>query len=403
MAFQVKNTAKGTATGPVTSIASAAINQSAGDLIVICVRGHTGLGAITITDTAGNDANYTALTQRDSGIVSQQFWYVKNCLGNAANVVTASFASTFFVGIYVWDVSDADLTAPFDAEAWGDAAAANAVTLNQVSLTTTNANDIILMMCGQPVAGGSTYTAGTNFHLDDGNIGGFAGAQSEVVSATQSGLTTGMGSSSTSNFIINAAAFKSGSVTVATPTFSPVAGAYGPAQTVTISCTDNALPGFEMRYTTDGTAPVPGSHGTIIASGGTITVSVTTTVKVVAGATGDVNSAEADATYTINGAVATPVISYVPASPTTSTVTLTDANSGLSGFAMTYTTDGTTPVPGSHGTAYTVAFTANNGLTIKVVASATNYSNSAEADMVLTVGSFGLNMLQIQQLSRLNY
>ena len=35
MAIQVNQTAKGTATGPVTSIASAALNQPAGDLIVI--------------------------------------------------------------------------------------------------------------------------------------------------------------------------------------------------------------------------------------------------------------------------------------------------------------------------------------------------------------------------------
>jgi hypothetical protein len=208
MAILVSQTAKGSATGPVTSIASSALNQPAGDLIVVCVRGQTGLTTITLTDTAGNNANYTHLTQRDTGIVSEQFWYCKNCLGNAANVITASFASRSFVAIYVWDVSGADLTAPFDAEAWGSAAGAPAVTLNQVSLTTSNANDVILMLCGQPIASGGVYSAGTNFHLDDGSIAGFAGAQSEVVSATQTGLTTGMFSTQTSNFIIVAAAFK---------------------------------------------------------------------------------------------------------------------------------------------------------------------------------------------------
>lgn len=212
MAIQVNQTAKGSTVGAgaVTSIASSALNQPAGHLIVICVRTQTGGGPFTITDTAGNNANYTALTLRDAGVVTQQFFYCKNCLGNAANVVTASFASKSFAAIYVWDISGALLTTPFDAEAWGDAAGANAVTLNQVALTTTNANDIILMMSSQAIASGGVYSAGTNFHLDDGNIGGFSGAQSEVVSATQSGLTTGMGSTSTSNFIINAAAFKAG-------------------------------------------------------------------------------------------------------------------------------------------------------------------------------------------------
>ena len=85
---------------------------------------------------------------------------------------------------------------------------------------------------------------------------------------------------------------------VATPTFSPVAGSYGSTQNVTISSTDSGLTGFAITYTTDGSTPVPGSHGTVYS--GVITVSITQTIKAVASATSYANSVEADALYTIN-------------------------------------------------------------------------------------------------------
>ena len=84
---------------------------------------------------------------------------------------------------------------------------------------------------------------------------------------------------------------------VATPTFSPIAGTYSSAQTVTVSSTDSGLAGFAMYYTTDGSTPTTGS--TPIANGGTISVPTTTTIKVLAVATGYINSAIASATYTI--------------------------------------------------------------------------------------------------------
>jgi hypothetical protein len=63
-------------------------------------------------------------------------------------------------------------------------------------------------------------------------------------------------------------------------------------------------------------------------------------------------------------------------------VTLTDGDSGLSGFAMYYTTDGTTPTTGS--TLYTGPFTLNVAHTVKAIAVATDYVNSAVATSVFT-------------------
>lgn len=77
-------------------------------------------------------------------------------------------------------------------------------------------------------------------------------------------------------------------LTVATATFSPVAGTYQKAQTVTVSNTNSALGGFAMYYTTDGSTPTTGS--TPISNGGTVSISVSTTLKVLSVATGYLNS-----------------------------------------------------------------------------------------------------------------
>jgi len=81
---------------------------------------------------------------------------------------------------------------------------------------------------------------------------------------------------------------------VATPSFSPAGGTYSSAQSVTIS---SATSGATIRYTTNGTNPTS-SSGTIYS--GAINLSVTTTLKAIAYASGMTDSAIATATYTIS-------------------------------------------------------------------------------------------------------
>ncbi len=81
---------------------------------------------------------------------------------------------------------------------------------------------------------------------------------------------------------------------VATPTFTPAAGTFTTAQSVTIAC---ATTDATIRYTTDGTNPTA-TTGTVYSTA--INVATTTTIKAIAYKTGMTDSDVATALYTIN-------------------------------------------------------------------------------------------------------
>jgi hypothetical protein len=157
----------------------------------------------------------------------------------------------------------------------------------------------------------------------------------------------------------------------ATPSFSPAAGTYAAAQSVTIS---DATSGDPIYYTTNGSTPT--SSSTLYQ--GAIKVSATETLRAIAIASGGTQSTVASGTYTISVVASTPTIA--PASGTYSgaqTVTLADSTSGAT---LYYTTDGSTPTSAS--TRYTGAFSAAVPSTVKAVAAGTGLQTSTVASAV---------------------
>jgi hypothetical protein len=150
----------------------------------------------------------------------------------------------------------------------------------------------------------------------------------------------------------------------ATPTFSPGGGTYNMPQGVTLT---SASPDVPIYYTTNGNTPKTSSTRYV----GPIPVTRTTTIRARAIASGWTSSTVASTTYTLK--VATPTFSP-PAGTYTGaqTITLSVASPGATIY---YTTNGSTPTTKS--TRYTRPIVITRTRTIKAIAAALGWSNSA--------------------------
>ena len=204
-----------------------------------------------------------------------------------------------------------------------------------------------------------------------------------TVSSTETLEAIAVATGNTNSAVASAAYTITSLTPVATPTFSPAAGTYTSAQSVTIS---DATSGATIYYTTNGTTPTTSST----AYTGPITVSSTETLEAIAVVTGG-TSAVASAAYTINllPVVATPTFSPAGGTYTSAqSVTISDATSGATIY---YTTNGTTPTTSS--TEYTGPITVSSTETLKAIAAATGDDDSAVASAAynITPPASGLN------------
>ena len=189
-----------------------------------------------------------------------------------------------------------------------------------------------------------------------------------VVSSTETlkaiGVETGYRNSTVATAIFTIAA--------AVPVFSPRAGTYTSAQSVSIT---DATAGATIYYTTDSTKPTPSS--TLYT--GPIVISSTTTLKAIAVAAGYSASMVGTALYTI--AATAPVFSPRAGTYTsTQSVTITDSTAGA---AIYYTTDGTTPTTSS--SLYSGPITVSSTKGFKAIATAPGYSKSAVTSASYTI------------------
>ena len=143
------------------------------------------------------------------------------------------------------------------------------------------------------------------------------------------------------------------------PTFDPVSGGtfYGSLD-VTIS---SATSGATIYYTTDGSEPTTSSNS--VASGGTVTINSSCTIKAIAVAQDYDNSPVAEASYTKE---TLPMPTFSPAGGTYDIgQSIQVSISAVDGAAIYYTLDGTDPV--ANRTAYTGPITISQTTTLKAI------------------------------------
>jgi hypothetical protein len=227
----------------------------------------------------------------------------------------------------------------------------------------------------QAVILSSTTPGATIYYTTDGSTpttsstkytGAIAVASSEILQA----IATAAGGSSS---FVSSASYVIG--TTSAPTFSPSAGTYTTAQSVTIS---SSSAGATIYYTTDGTAPNTSSAK----YSGPITVSAGETIQAIATAGGLGNSSVDSAVYVI-GSASAPAFSV--AAGTYSTPRSVALSSSTPGATIYYTTNGNTPTTGS--TLYTGLINVTSGETIQAIAVAPGMSNSSVASAAYVIGS----------------
>ncbi len=227
---------------------------------------------------------------------------------------------------------------------------------------------------------GGTYTAAQSVTISDTTTGATiyytTDGSNPTALSTKYTAPVAINSSLTLNAIAVASGFSNSSVgtaayvinlpQAATPTFSPVAGTYTSAQSVTISDT---TAGATIYYTTNGSTPTTSSTKYTAP----VAVNSSETLNAIAVATGFSNSNVGAAAYTINvPQAATPT--FLPGAGTYSsaqTVTISDTTTGATIY---YTTDGSTPTASS--TKYTAAVPVNSSETLNAIAIATGFTNS---------------------------
>jgi hypothetical protein len=333
---------------------------------VMIVPAKSGTSTLALTPVNGFNGTVTLTSSAPTGITATPATASLTLSATATDVITLSVAASVAPGVYPVTmvatggghvhtaqilVAVSALAPPAFTPAAGTYTTAQTVTITEAA---TGATIYYTTNGTAPTTASTKYTGAV------------------TVSATETIQAIAVASGYSNSAV--AAAVYTITPTTATPTFSPAAGTFTAAQTVTIADT---TAGAAIYYTTNGTTPTTASTKYTAA----IKVSATETIEAIAVATSYANSAVATATYTITPQAATPAFSPAAGTYTTAqTVTIAETTAGA---AIYYTTNGTTPTTAS--TKYTAAIKVSASETIEAIAVATGYANSAVATATYTI------------------
>ena len=355
------------------------------------------VGSNTITASYSGDSNYPAATSNSlTQTVNQaaptvSAWPTASAINYgqtlASSTLTGGTAS--MAGTFAWTTSattpgagtpSESVTFTPSATDYSTVTGSVNVTVNKAVLTVTATNASVAYDKAIPTL---KYTIAGYVNGDTSSV--VSGAPVETTTATQGSaagtypITITQGTLSATNYGFQ---FVNGTLTIgalgttATPTFKPAAGTYTAVQKVTIS---DATAGAAIYFTTNGSTPTTSSTPYTAA----ITVSSTETVKAIAVAPGYAQSAVASAAYTINLPTAAPT--FTPAAGTYTSAQMVTIADATTGAAIYYTTNGSTPTTSS--TPYTAAITVSSTETVKAIAVAPGYAQSAVASAAYTIAT----------------
>jgi len=308
-----------------------------------------------VTPNSGTPTGGTSVVITGTGLDSP----TAVSFGSTAAVSYTVTAATSTAPAYITAVSPAESTGTVDVTVTNSSGTSATSPADEFTYATPVATPTISPSAGTYVAAQSvtitdSTTGATIYYTTDGTTpttastkysGAITISASETINAIAVAGGYANSAEASASYTINPNA-----TSAATPTFSPAAGTYASAQSVTIS---DATSGAVIYYTTDGSTPTTASTQYSAA----IAVSASETINAIAVAGGYVNSAMATATYTINPSDI-PSFEAGPGGTTTLTVTAgaTTGNTativveGTYGFSGTVslTCSGTTDLPTVH-------------------------------------------------------
>ena len=183
------------------------ISTTAGNLLVLLTsEGQNNSSTVTISDSAGQ--TWTQVNGYVSSNATNQaaMWYKENSA--AVTSVTATWSggiSTRISGM-VFEISGAALSGSLDANVT-DTNTGSVTTETSGSLTTTNANDILIY--GVRLSSNQTsFTAGSGYTIPTNGSANRLGMEYQIVSSVQSGVTASISWSTAGNVDGFLAAFK---------------------------------------------------------------------------------------------------------------------------------------------------------------------------------------------------
>ena len=236
------------------------------------------------------------------------------------------------------------------------------------------------VVAGTTVAISTTTPNATIYYTTDGTTPGTSSTQYTAPIAITAAVTI-KAIAKASGFATSAVASAAYTLMpipiAAMPTFSPAEGAVAAGSTVTISTTTAGAtsitpptertpdPSLDRMYT----APIP------------ITAAVT--IKAVATAAGFDDSAVASAAYTLTVVPTAVAPTFNPAAGAVLAGTMVTISTTTAGATIRYTTDGTDPGPSS--TQYTAPIAITAAVTIKAIATASGFADSAAGSAAYTI------------------